>query len=166
MLFEEGLDTTFARHRRLADAVQRCGRRVGTGGARWSSTPSTPTDRATSVTTVRVAKGIDANRLRLLARDELDVSLGSGLGPLDGKAFRIGHMGWVNEPMVLGALGAVEMAMQACGVPHRKGGVTAAVDALVAAPVSGGEPRARSLNASREHADVAAPRRPSASGDA
>jgi alanine-glyoxylate transaminase/serine-glyoxylate transaminase/serine-pyruvate transaminase len=85
------------------------------------------------VTTVRVAKGIDANRLRLLARDELDVSLGSGLGPLDGKAFRIGHMGWVNEPMVLGALGAVEIAMQACGVPYRKGGVTAAVDALAAA---------------------------------
>ncbi|MDD9981684.1 MAG: aminotransferase, partial [Gammaproteobacteria bacterium] len=46
---------------------------------------------------------------------------------------RIGHMGWINEPMVLGALGAVEMAMQACGVPYRKGGVTAAIDSLAAA---------------------------------
>ena len=85
------------------------------------------------MTTVRVADGVDADRLRLLARDVLDVSLGGGLGPLEGKAFRIGHMGWVNEPMVLGALGAVEMALQACGVPYERGGVTAAVDALAAA---------------------------------
>ena len=118
MLFEEGLETAFARHRRLAAAVHAA---VDV----W--------ERATSVTTIRVARGIDSNRLRLLARDELDVSLGYGLGPLDGKAFRIGHMGWINEPMVLGALGAVEMAMQACGVPYRKGGVTAAVDSLAAA---------------------------------
>ena len=132
MLFEEGLETAFARHRRLADAVHAAVGVWGRAGALELNAVN-PAERATSVTTVRVAKGIDANRLRLLARDELDVSLGSGLGPLDGKAFRIAHMGWVNEPMVLGALGAVEMAMQACGVPYRKGGVTAAVDALAAA---------------------------------
>ena len=132
MLFEEGLETAFARHRRLADAVHGAVGVWGQAGALELNTVN-PAERATSVTTVRVAKGIDANRLRLLARDELDVSLGSGLGPLDGKAFRIGHMGWVNEPMVLGALGAVEMALQACGVPHDKGGVTAAVDILTAA---------------------------------
>ena len=132
MLFEEGLETAFARHRRLADAVHAAVGVWGRAGALELNAVN-PAERATSVTTVRVAKGIDANRLRLLARDELDVSLGSGLGPLDGKAFRIGHMGWVNEPMVLGALGAVEVAMQACGVPYRKGGVTAAVDALAAA---------------------------------
>ena len=132
MLDEEGLETAFARHRRLADAVHAAVGVWGRAGALELNAVN-PAERATSVTTVRVAKGIDANRLRLLARDELDVSLGSGLGPLDGKAFRIGHMGWVNEPMVLGALGAVEMAMQACGVPYRKGGVTAAVDALAAA---------------------------------
>ena len=132
MLFEEGLETAFARHRRLADAVHGAVGVWGQAGALELNTVN-PAERATSVTTVRVAKGIDANRLRLLARDELDVSLGSGLGPLDGKAFRIGHMGWVNEPMVLGALGAVEMALQACCVPHDKGGVTAAVDILTAA---------------------------------
>ena len=132
MLDEEGLETAFARHRRLADAVHAAVGVWGRAGALELNAVN-PAERATSVTTVRVAKGIDANRLRLLARDELDVSLGSGLGPLDGNAFRIGHMGWVNEPMVLGALGAVEMAMQACGVPYRKGGVTAAVDALAAA---------------------------------
>jgi len=132
MLFEEGLETAFARHRRLAAAVHAAVEVWGQTGA-LELNALNPSERAASVTTIRVAKGIDSNRLRLLARDELDVSLGYGLGPLDGKAFRIGHMGWINEPMVLGALGAVEMAMQACGVPYRKGGVTAAVDSLAAA---------------------------------
>ena len=132
MLFEEGLQTAFARHRRLAHAVHAAVDVWGQAGALELNAVK-PAERASSVTTVRVAPGIDANRLRLLARDELDVSLGSGLGPLDGRAFRIGHRGWVNEPMVLGALGTVEMALQACGVPYEKGGVTAAVDALTAA---------------------------------
>ena len=132
MLFEEGLETAFARHRRLADAVHAAVGVWGQAGALELNAVN-PAERATSVTTIRVARGVDANRLRVLARDELDVSLGYGLGPLDGKAFRIGHMGWINEPMVLGALGAVEMTMQACGVPYRKGGVTAAVDSLAAA---------------------------------
>ena len=129
MLFEEGLETAFARHRRLAAAVHAAVDVWGRAGALELNAVH-PAERATSVTTIRVAEGIDSNRLRLLARDELDVSLGYGLGPLDGKAFRIGHMGWINEPMVLGALGAVEIAMQACGVPYRKGGLTAAVDSL------------------------------------
>ena len=132
MLFEEGLETAFARHRRLANAVHAAVGVWGEAGALELNAVNAA-ERATSVTTIRVAKGVDANRLRVLARDELDVSLGYGLGPLDGKAFRIGHMGWINEPMVLGALGGVEMAMQACGVPYRKGGVTAAIDTLAAA---------------------------------
>ena len=132
MLFEEGLETAFARHRRLANAVHAAVGVWGEAGALELNAVN-PAERATSVTTIRVGKGVDANRLRVLARDELDVSLGYGLGPLDGKAFRIGHMGWINEPMVLGALGGVEMAMQACGVPYRKGGVTAAIDTLAAA---------------------------------
>ena len=132
MLLEEGLETAFARHRRLAAAVHAAVEVWGRAGAMELNAVD-PAERATSVTSIRVAPGIDANRLRLLARDELDVSLGTGLGELDGRVFRIGHMGWVNEPMVLGALGAVEMAMQACGVPYRKGGVTAAIDSLAAA---------------------------------
>ena len=132
MLLEESLETAFARHRRLAAAVHAAVGVWGRTGALELNAVN-PAERATSVTTIRVGKGIDANRFRLLARDALDVSLGTGLGQLDGKAFRIGHMGWVNEPMVLGALGAVEMAMQACGVPYRKGGVTAAIDTLAAA---------------------------------
>ena len=136
MLFEEGLEIAFARHRRLADAVHAAVGVWGRGGALELNAVN-PVERATSVTTIRVAKGVDANRLRLVARDELDISLGYGLGPLDGKAFRIGHMGWINEPMLLGALGGVEMAMQACGVPYHKGGVTAAVDTLTAARFPG-----------------------------
>ena len=132
MLFEEGLETAFARHRRLANAVHAAVETWGQAGALELNAVN-PAERAASVTTIRVAGGVDANRLRLVARDELDVSLGYGLGPLDGKAFRIGHMGWINEPTVLGALGGVEMAMQACGVPYRKGGVTAAIDSLAAA---------------------------------
>ncbi len=132
MLFEEGLEAAFARHRRLASAVHAAVEVWGETGA-LEFNAIAPAERAASVTTIRVAPGIDANRLRNLAREELDVSLGYGLGPLDGKAFRIGHMGWINEPMVLGALGGVEMAMQAGGVPYRKGGVTAAIDTLAAA---------------------------------
>ena len=129
MVFEEGLETAFARHRRLACAVHAAVGVWGRAGALELNVVN-PAERANAVTTVLVGQGIDADRLRLLARDELDVSLGVGLGRLGGKAFRIGHMGWVNEPMLLGALGVVEMAMQAVGVPHQKGGVTAAVDAL------------------------------------
>ena len=132
MIFEEGLDAMFARHRRLARAVHAAVEVWGQAGALEFNAVN-PAERADSVTTVRVADGIDADRVRLLARDGLDVSLGGGLGPLEGKAFRIGHMGWVNEPMVLGALGVVEMALKACGVPYGKGGVTAAVDSLAAA---------------------------------
>ena len=132
MLHEEGLETAFARHRRLAEAVHAAVGVWGQAGALALNVVD-PVERAASVTTIRVGRGVDANRLRILARDELDVSLGYGLGPLDGKAFRIGHMGWINEPMVLGALGGVEMALQACGVPYRKGGVTAAIDALAEA---------------------------------
>ena len=132
MLFEEGLETAFARHRRLAHAVHAAVEVWAEAGALELNAVN-PAERATSVTTIRVAEGVDANRLRHVARDELDVSLGYGLGPLDGKAFRIGHMGWINEPMLLGALGGVEMAMQACAIPYGKGGVTAAVDSLTAA---------------------------------
>ena len=148
MLFEEGLETAFARHRRLAEAVHAAVGVWARAGALELNVVN-PAERATAVTTIRVAKGIDANRLILLARDELDVSLGIGIGPLDGRAFRIGHMGWVNEPMVLGALGGVEMAMQACGVPYEKGGVTAAVEVLTAARFP------ESRRAESSHADAA-----------
>jgi len=63
-------------------------------------------------------------------RDKCGVVLGQGLGDMSGKAFRIAHMGYVNAPMVLGTLGVVECALEALGIPHRKGGVQAAIEWL------------------------------------
>ncbi len=77
-------------------------------------------------------EGWDANRVREICLDKFNVSLGGGLGPLQGRVIRIGHMGDLNEAMILGSLAAVEMALDIAGVPHRKGGVAAAMDYLVA----------------------------------
>jgi alanine-glyoxylate transaminase/serine-glyoxylate transaminase/serine-pyruvate transaminase len=68
--------------------------------------------------------------LRALCLQRFNVSLGGGLGPLNGRVFRIGHLGDLNEPMVLGTLATVELAMQVLGVPHAEGGVGAAIKAL------------------------------------
>ena len=77
-----------------------------------------------------MAEDQDANAVRKVCYDRFDVSLGTGLGKLDGRAFRIAHMGDVNEPMLLGALGCVEATLGLLGVPHGAGGVTAAVETL------------------------------------
>jgi alanine-glyoxylate transaminase/serine-glyoxylate transaminase/serine-pyruvate transaminase len=66
----------------------------------------------------------------MTSREKFDVSLGSGLGKTRGKAFRIGHMGYLNEPMILGALAGVEASLEAAGIPHEKGGLDAALKYL------------------------------------
>ncbi len=76
-------------------------------------------------------EGHDAEAVRRAALGR-GVSLGGGLGPLGGRVFRIGHLGDLNEPMVIGALGGVELALRDAGVPHGRDGVLAAVDALAA----------------------------------
>jgi alanine-glyoxylate transaminase/serine-glyoxylate transaminase/serine-pyruvate transaminase len=68
--------------------------------------------------------------LRAYCRDKCGVVLGVGIGALEGKAFRIAHMGHVNAPMALGVLGAIEMGLTALGIPHGAGGVQAAVEYL------------------------------------
>jgi alanine-glyoxylate transaminase/serine-glyoxylate transaminase/serine-pyruvate transaminase len=75
-------------------------------------------------------EGHDADALRRTALNRFNLSLGGGLGSLGGRVFRIGHMGDLNEPMLLGALATVELTFKACGVPHRPGGVEAAITAL------------------------------------
>ena len=77
--------------------------------------------------------GHSADAVRKTALDKFNVSIGGGLGPLGGKVFRIGHLGDLNEPMILGTLGAVEMALRINDVPHARGGVDAAMDYLAAA---------------------------------
>jgi alanine-glyoxylate transaminase / serine-glyoxylate transaminase / serine-pyruvate transaminase len=130
MLEEEGLDNVFARHHRLAEATRRAVRtwRQNDGPEIFSIDPSGQSD---SVTAVLLPDGLDADKLRAIALERFNLSLGGGLGPLRGKLFRIGHLGDLNEPTVLGALATVEMALDLAGVPHGKGGTQAAADYLV-----------------------------------
>ncbi|QJR12066.1 Serine--glyoxylate aminotransferase [Usitatibacter rugosus] len=129
MLEEEGLENVFVRHRRLADATRACVRHWGkSGGVEiYSLDPDFASD---SLTAVMVPAGHDADRVRAIAQDRYGVALGRGLGVLQGKIFRIGHMGDLNEPMVLGALAAIELALAEAGIPHASGGVEAAMDSL------------------------------------
>jgi len=132
MVFEETLEGAFRRHARLAKAVRR-------GVAHWAEADggvgfnaALPEERANSVTTISVPEGVDGAALRTLCRERFNVALGAGLGRLQGKAFRIGHMGDINEPLILGALASVEVCLQLMDIPHQKGGVTAAIDYLAA----------------------------------
>ncbi len=129
MLDEEGLDQVFARHARLAEATRQAVRVWGEGGhMRLFGTD--PKLLSNSVTAVLMPPGIDAERVRQTALDRYNVSLGGGLDNLKGKVFRIGHMGDLNEPMLLGALAAVEMSFKTAGIPYTKGGVDAAMASL------------------------------------
>jgi alanine-glyoxylate transaminase/serine-glyoxylate transaminase/serine-pyruvate transaminase len=83
-----------------------------------------------------------APSIRNYCEEELNTSLGGGLGRLSGKAFRIGHMGDINEHIILGALGSVELGLEMCGIPHGKGGVTAAIASLAASADRAGPPLA------------------------
>jgi alanine-glyoxylate transaminase/serine-glyoxylate transaminase/serine-pyruvate transaminase len=129
LLEDEGLENVFARHTRLASAVRAAVTRwSGNGGPQLFCT--NPSRFSDSVTTVLMPEGHDANKLRTTALERLNVSLGGGLARLAGKAFRIAHLGDLNEPMILGTLGAVELALKMNGVPYTPGGVEAAVDYL------------------------------------
>ncbi len=132
LLEEEGLTNVFARHHRLGEAVRRAVQVwAGNNGPQLFCT--NPGRYSDSVTAVLMPEGHDAEAIRRTTRQRFNVSLGGGLGKLGGKVFRIGHLGDLNEPMVLGALSAVEMALRINGVPHGKGGVDAAMDYLAAA---------------------------------
>lgn len=126
MLFDEKLVNVFQRHRLLAEAVRRAVAVWADGGV-LSFNIVEPKERGNTVTTVRMD---NPTPLLDYCRDKCGVILGVGIGDLHGKAFRIAHMGHVNAPMILGTLGVIEMGLQALGIPHGKGGVTAAVNFL------------------------------------
>ena len=128
LLREEGLEAVFLRHRLLAEAVRRAVLVWAEGGA-LELNIERPQERADSVTTI-LLHGLEPEVLRAYCRRRCGVVLGIGIGEFSGRAFRIGHMGHVNAPMVIGTLGAVEMALAALAVPHGRGGVQAAVDWL------------------------------------
>jgi alanine-glyoxylate transaminase/serine-glyoxylate transaminase/serine-pyruvate transaminase len=125
MLEEEGLANVFARHDRLAEATRRA---VKAWGLDFLSVD--PKEHSSALTAVMMPEGHDADALRNVILERYDLSLGSGLGKVAGKVFRIGHLGWFNELMLMGTLAGVEMGLAAAGVPHRKGGVGAAMEYL------------------------------------
>jgi alanine-glyoxylate transaminase / serine-glyoxylate transaminase / serine-pyruvate transaminase len=129
LLFDEGLDAVFARHRRLSSAVHAAVSAWSREGALDFFCPL-PSARSVSVTAIRTAAGTDPDAIRRVAREQFDVSIAGGLGPLAGRVFRIGHLGDVNAPMVLGALAGVEAALTVLGVPYGRDGVAAAVARL------------------------------------
>jgi len=129
LLFEEGLENVFRRHRLLAEAVRRAVAVWGEGGALFFNILE-PEQRADSVTTVGVREGLDAAPLLTYCRNTCNVVLGIGIGELEGRALRIAHMGHVNAPMILGVLSSIEVAMAALEIEHGKGGVQAAIDWL------------------------------------
>ena len=129
IIAEEGMPAIFARHRRLAGAVHRAVEVWSEAGA-LSFNAAEPSQRAMTVTAVRTGPGVDADLIRSHTRETLGVSVAGGLGLLSGHAFRIGHLGDLNEPMILGCLAALEVAFIQLGVPHGAGGVRAAIEHL------------------------------------
>ncbi len=129
LIEEEGIENVWARHRRLGEAVRRALR--GWSGNQGPQLFCTDPARAShSVSAVLMPDGHDAEAIRRTALARFNVSLGGGLSRLGGKVFRIGHLGDLNEPMVLGTLGAVEMSLKLNKVPHGAGGVQAAIEYL------------------------------------
>ncbi len=125
MLNEEGLANVFARHERLAEATRRA---VSAWGLEILC--ANPSDYSPAVTAVVMPDGFNADHFRKMVLDRFDMSLGTGLGKVAGKVFRIGHLGDTNELTIIGALSGVEMALSIAGVPHRQGGVAAAMNYL------------------------------------
>ncbi len=125
LLDEEGLPAVFRRHARHAEAT----RRAVTG---WGLEIlcADPREYSSSLTAVVVPEGYDADRLREIILDSFDMSLGTGLGRMKGKIFRIGHLGHFNDLMLCGTLSGVEMGLHRAGIPHRPGGVAAALEFL------------------------------------
>jgi alanine-glyoxylate transaminase/serine-glyoxylate transaminase/serine-pyruvate transaminase len=125
MLLEEGLERVFARHDRLAEATRRAVRAWG-----LEIQCAEPRHYSASLTAVRLPAGHSANALRAVILEKFNMSLGNGLGQLNDIVFRIGHLGDFSDLMLVGTLGGVEMGLSVTGVPHRPGGVQAALDYL------------------------------------
>jgi len=125
MLLEEGLERVFARHLRHAEATRRAVRAWG-----LEILCLNPDEYSPALTTVVMPEGQDADSLRKLILERFDLSLGTGLGKLKGKVFRIGHLGDFNDLMLAGTLCGVEMGLSLAGIPFSKGGVAAALDFL------------------------------------
>jgi alanine-glyoxylate transaminase/serine-glyoxylate transaminase/serine-pyruvate transaminase len=128
LLDEEGLPAVFDRHSRHAEATRRA-----VAGWGLEVLCADPHEYSNSLTAVLVPSGYDADRVRDIILDGFDMSLGTGLGKMKGKIFRIGHLGHFNDLMLCGTLCGVEMGLHRAGIPHAAGGVAAALEFLGAA---------------------------------
>jgi len=128
MLRDEGLQNVFARHQRHGEATRRAVRAWG-----LEILCLDPREYSGSVTAVLVPAGYSADELRKAILEQFNMPLGAGLGKLQGKVFRIGHLGDFNDLMLAGTLSGVEMGLEVAGVPHSKGGVAAALSYLTEA---------------------------------
>ena len=125
MLQDEGLGAVFARHARFGEATRAAVRAWG-----LDILCQDPLEYSDVLTAVVMPEGHDADRLRAVILERFDMSLGAGLGRVKGRVFRIGHLGSFNDLMLMGTLAGIEIGLAAAGVPHRVGGVLAAMDVL------------------------------------
>jgi alanine-glyoxylate transaminase/serine-glyoxylate transaminase/serine-pyruvate transaminase len=125
MLAEQGLENVFARHERHGEATRRAVRAWG-----LEIQCEDPRHYSPVLTAVRLPEGHSANALRATILERFNMSLGNGLGRLNDRVFRIGHLGDIGDLQVLGTLTGVEMGLRLAGVPHKSGGVQAAMDYL------------------------------------
>jgi alanine-glyoxylate transaminase/serine-glyoxylate transaminase/serine-pyruvate transaminase len=128
MLFEEGLTQVFARHDRHAEATRRAVRAWG-----LEVLATNPQEFSSALTAVVVPEGVNADRVREVILQHFNMSLGTGLGQLAGKVFRIGHLGDFNDLTLIGTLAGVEMGLRLAGVNIKPTGVQAAMDYLTKA---------------------------------
>jgi alanine-glyoxylate transaminase / serine-glyoxylate transaminase / serine-pyruvate transaminase len=127
MLEEEGLENVFARHQRHSAATRAAIKVWGLETQCQEQGAHSP-----ALTGVRMPEGHDADHFRKLVLENFDMSLGTGLNKIKGKVFRIGHIGHFNDLMLMGTLSGVEMGLDLAKVPHRSGGVLAAMEVLKA----------------------------------
>ncbi len=137
LLFQEGLDQVFERHRQLALAVHAAVQGWSSAGA-LDFFARDPAARSVSVTTVLVPSGTDVDALRTVARERFQVAFAGALGPLSGRAFRIGHLGDQNPASMMGCLAGIEAALLVQGIPIGRDGLARASLALSQTPAVAG----------------------------
>ncbi len=125
LLRDEGLERVFGRHRRHAAATRAA---VAAWGLELVS--ALPVEHSPSCTAILMPEGHDEAQFRARVLQRFNLSLGAGLSKLRGRAFRIGHLGDLNDLTLCGALAGVEMGLQEFGVPSKPGGVQAALEVL------------------------------------
>ena len=125
MLLEEGMENVFARHARHAAAT-----RAAVAAWGLENVCVNEHEYSNSTTAILLPEGCDADLLRKIVLERFNMSLGTGLGKLKGRCFRIGHLGNFNDLMLAGTLSGVEMGLELAGAPHGKGGINAALEFL------------------------------------